>query len=247
MRTTSVVVTLGIWMLIIAHGSPIAAQKNARPSDLPVRTSLLDSDANGVPYTLQSDGGGTYVNGAGGVVSVLMANVFNNLYNGDWQLDTSAAATRRVAITLASANAIAAGKPGYTVAPTPPFWGTAFEPARIIDKCTEYNKSVLAMTTGATITCPVLIRWNYGASASYRLDLGAPIEAPESTPAQISCVSADARGCADWYIDPIPTVNADGTVSAGTAIARLVTVAKNGAVANHGDFYMTFHIHVTRP
>jgi hypothetical protein len=240
------VAAAAIAAVTLGRGTSIAAGKPAKPADIPVRSTFFDTDAGGGAYTLQSDGGGTYVDGVAGVTSVLMANVYNNLYDGDWQMDASASATRRVAITLSPSNAVQAGTPGYTVPPDPPFWGVGFEAARVFDGCTKYNKSVLAMQPGGAITCELLVRWNDG-SSSYRLDMGTPLEAPESTPARISCNAADAKGCSDWYIDPIPVVNADGTTSAGSAIARLVSIAKGGAVTNLGDFYMTFHFHVTRP
>ncbi|PYX85686.1 MAG: hypothetical protein DMG68_17495, partial [Acidobacteria bacterium] len=54
--------------------------------------------------------------------------------------------------------------------------------------------------------------------------------------------------CNDWFVDPIPVVNADGTTSPGQAIGRLVSFpVHNGAETNDGDFYMTFHVHITRP
>jgi hypothetical protein len=241
------VMVVGIGTMVLGHGTPVAAQK-VKVSDIPVHSYFLDQDAGFIPYTLQSDGLGAYVNGVGSVVSVLMANVYNNLYNGDWQMDASSSTTRKVGVTLSTSNAVPAGSPGYTVAPNPPFWGMGFEPARLIDKCTQYNKSVLTMQAGSTITCPIFVRWDYGQNSSYRLDMGgAPIEAPESTAAQISCNSADAVGCRDWYIDPIPVVNPDGTVSAGKAIARLVSLTRSGNATNLGDFYMTFHFHITRP
>jgi hypothetical protein len=71
--------------------------------------------------------------------------------------------------------------------------------------------------------------------------------APESTQVQIQCNGLGANGyCNDWFIDPIPIVNPDGTVSPGQAIGRLVTPGRNTEI-NEGGFYMTFHVHITRP
>jgi len=224
----------------LAQGTATATA-GRKPADIPVRTYASDTVGNAAFYTIQSDALGAYVNGNDGVVSVLMANVYNNLYNGDWELDASASNVRRLAITLGPENAAGITEAGYTVPPKPPFWGTSLVGARVIDKCTEFGSSLLTMVPGASITCPVLVRWG-----SYRLDMGAPIEAPESTPGRITCNRADTVGCTDWFIDPVPAVAADGVTTPG-AIARLVSIAKNGAVTNLGDFYMTFHFHVTRP
>jgi hypothetical protein len=225
---------------VLATALPSAGPRRA---DLPVKTILSDADAAGTPFTLQSDSAGPYLNGVDSVISVLMANVYNNLYNGDWEMDASASALRRVEIALTPANAAAVGSPGYTVSPKPPFWGIGIEAARIIDKCTEFGKSVLTLRPGQTISCPLLVRWD--SRSTYRLDMGAPVEAPESTPAQITCNVADESGCRDWFLDPLPSTAADGTPIPG-AIARLVSVANNGSTTNLGDFYMTFHFHVTR-
>jgi hypothetical protein len=62
---------------------------------------------------------------------------------------------------------------------------------------------------------------------------------------QIQCNSLGSNGyCNDWFVNPIPVVNADGTISPGRAIGRLATIARTDI--NDGDFYMTFHVHFTR-
>jgi hypothetical protein len=63
---------------------------------------------------------------------------------------------------------------------------------------------------------------------------------------QITCNSVDSAGCRDWYVDPIPVVNADASVSPGATIARLVYADARGTT-NLGDFYMRYHLHLTRP
>ena len=59
---------------------------------------------------------------------------------------------------------------------------------------------------------------------------------PETTDAQVRCNTADAGGCNDWAIDP---------VDLGQAVGRLTL--RGDATTNYGDFYMRFHIPVTRP
>jgi hypothetical protein len=64
----------------------------------------------------------------------------------------------------------------------------------------------------------------------------------ETTDALVTCNTADSGGCNDWYIDPIVP---------GQAVGRLVGdwagKGKGTGLPNGGDFYMKFHIHVTRP
>jgi hypothetical protein len=66
---------------------------------------------------------------------------------------------------------------------------------------------------------------------------------------QVACNAANSGGCSDWFLDPIPVVNADGSTSPGQARARLdlVDTHGNNNFTNEGDFYVTFHFHVTRP
>ena len=72
---------------------------------------------------------------------------------------------------------------------------------------------------------------------------------PETQDVQVSCNSTDSAGCNDWFIDPVPVVNADGSTSPGKARARLNLVDTHGSnnFTNEGDFYVTFHFHVSRP
>jgi len=46
--------------------------------------------------------------------------------------------------------------------------------------------------------------------------------------------------------NPVPVMNADGSTSPGQTIGRLVTPSHNSEI-NKGDFYMKFHVQVTRP
>lgn len=243
-RTMAANVTILIAAAALARPMSAAGAKPAKPADIPVHSYLLDADAAGTAYTLQSDSRGAYVNGADGVVSILMANVYNSLYNGDWEMIGSA--VRTVAVTLGPDNAIPAGSPGYTVPPDPPFWGTGLVAAKVMLQCTETNQSMRTMTAGSIIFCPLGVRWDVTRTTFYRLNMSGLSGSPESAPAQITCSHAGTAGCDDWYVDPIPTVNPDGSVSPGSAVARLVYGDTKGQT-NLGDFYMRYHFHITQP
>ncbi|MDP9268493.1 MAG: hypothetical protein M3P27_09255 [Acidobacteriota bacterium] len=216
-------------------------------SDVPVTTYLADYDAGNAPYYLQSDGGGAYNNGVAGSVSILVANGYNGIVWGDWRLDLLSSTSRTVAITFASSNAVQPGDPGYQAPAAPPYWGTQFLAARMEDKCTQDNHNMLTMRVGDSFHCSMVIRLpNDSSGGHYGLNMW-PSVAAESSQVQVSCNSADSGGCKDWFIDPIPVVNADGTTSPGRARARLGYLSRTGKSTNSGDFYLTFHIHVTRP
>jgi hypothetical protein len=233
--------------LVAAFGFP-----KQTASDVPVTTSLADFDATSTPHYVQSDGQGADQNGVNNVMSILVANGYNHIVDADWRLDLSGLALRKVGVTFDTANAVHRGDPGYTAPANPPHWGTGFEAVRMENKCSLENHDMLAMKDGDSFTCFTSIRFTPATSISfYRLDMGslAPFPAPEAQKAQVHCNSANSGGWNDWFIDPIPLVNADGRTSPGQTRARLGSVNTRGTTSytTEGDSYLTFHIHLTRP
>jgi hypothetical protein len=56
-------------------------------SDIPVITYLADVDGTNTAYYVQSDLSGAYTNGVNSVTSILVANGYNQIVDGDWRLD----------------------------------------------------------------------------------------------------------------------------------------------------------------
>jgi hypothetical protein len=218
-------------------------------SDIPVTSNLTDYDAYNVDYYVQSDALGAYSNGAGGATSILEANGYNGITWGDWRLDLSSSTTRTVRVTFAEANAVQPGDPGYTAPANPPYWGTHFETVLMENKCSLDHHDMLTMKAGDKFTCDLSIRFPPAThSTFYRLEMDPTLlNEPETQQAQVSCNAANSGGCSDWFIDPIPVVNPDGSTSPGKTRARLDLVDSKGSLTNEGDFYLTFHFHVTRP
>ena len=225
-------------------------------SDIPVTSYLADFDASNTPYYVQSDALGAYRNGVNNATSILVANGYNHIVDGDWRLDllfSSNPLVRTVGITFAQANAVEPGDPGYTAPANPPYWGTHFEAVRMENKCSMDNHDMLTMKPGDKFTCIMSIRFPPNADSTfYRLEMAATwtfLNEPETQNVQISCNSADSGGCNDWFIDPVPVVNPDGSTSPGHTRARLdlVNTRGTGTLTNEGDFYLTFHFHATRP
>jgi hypothetical protein len=216
-------------------------------SDIPVTTTLADLDATSTPYDVQSDGRGAYPNGVNSVASILVGNGYNQIVDGDWRLDMSSSVVRTMGITFDPAAAVQPGQPGYTAPANPPYWGTEYQAARMENKCTQDNHDMLTMKPGDSFQCATFIRLPGPSTGFYRLYMGNTYYS-ETNDVQVSCNSADSGGCNDWFIDPIPVVNPDGTTSPGKARARLNLVSTHGtgSITDEGDFYLTFHIHVTR-
>jgi hypothetical protein len=232
------------------------------PSNVPVTAYLSDTDASGAAYYIQSDGQtgpvngviGEYDNGYQNVTSYLNANTYNSLPPGDWTLDLLSSSLRTMRLTLSSLNEIQPGQPGYTVPPNPPFLGTDSLVSRFAEYCTAIGLDMGTMNAvNQTIQCPAIFRFNWNSSLYYRVYMTgswSTFYAPETAYVQIQCNALGTNGyCNDWYIDPIPISNGDGTFSPGQAIGRLVAITTKGTgtYTNEGDFYMTFHVHVTRP
>jgi len=228
---------------------PMAFSKPA--SDLPVTSNLADYDANSVAYYVQSDALGTYHNGVNSATSILVANGYNGITWGDWRLDLSSSTVRTIRVTFAQANAVQPGDPGYTAPANPPYWGTQFEAVRMENKCTLDHHDMLTMKAGDKFTCDLSIRFPQSTNSTfYRLEMDPTLlNEPETQQVQASCNAANSGGCSDWFLDPIPVVNPDGTTSPGLTRARLdlVNTHGSGSTTNEGDFYLTFNLHVTRP
>ena len=203
---------------------------------IPVTTAISDVDANGLPSTIASDGLGPYGHGINGVTWGLTSNGYNGIAFGDWQFGVYDSPSRVVNESLLFEDAVQPGDPHYTAPANPPFgFGTQASKAHIEVKCTLVNRSMLTMTAGQTFTCPLPNRFNVNGQ-DYALSPAQSFNNfPEVTDVQVRCNTANAGGCNDWFIDPI---------GLGQAVGRLVPT---GTTINDGDFYMRFHIHITRP
>ena len=243
----------------------MAAQQEAKASKsggggntsvVSVTSTISDNNPSGAAYYVQSDGLGPYDNDQAGVQSILQATA-----DYDWELSTynssfSGSSGRNAWITLGPANQESASASLPSIWSS---WGTHLEPVRFIDKCSYIHVDMLTITPGSPQACPIQIRFGPDITSGrtttyYRLDM-APnlckscIAEPETQDAQISCNAQDASGnCNDWSIDSIPQTSQSGGLPTNQVIARLNLVNGGGAlVANDGDFYLTFHIHVTNP
>src|SRR5579859_6625774 len=134
---------LALLLILIASTVTWAAKG---PGPISVTSYISETDANGAPLSIQSDGllgpvnhtVGEYDNGQQGISSVLEAGAVVNLPPGDWQLDTQNSTTRKLRFMLGS-NAVPFGQPGYTVTPTPPFFGLQTLPGKLETKCIDPN------------------------------------------------------------------------------------------------------------
>jgi hypothetical protein len=235
---------ISILLLTLISNFAIAAGKPPKAVDIPVTQEIFDADGNSVPYYIQSDGLGVYthtlVTSKGkttGTNSILMSNVCGGLTNGDRLLETTTDAVRKVKVTLDQTNAIQPGDPNYLVPAQ--FFGTITSTVRFMNKCTcGAGQNMYTMPANTQIYCPMHVRMN---APNYRLDMGAAGET-ETEFVKIFCLAADSSGCKEWTIDPID--NPGDTTNPGKTRGRLVDLNTN---QNLGNYYVTFHLHITRP
>jgi len=238
-------------MLALGGLTTAFAAKPGACTDTPVTTMISDVDPVGKPYTVSSDHRGPYFNGVDYVMSTLVCGGYNGIQHGDWQFNKQVSVkqgrgtvllnARDVGFSLNLEDAVQPGDPHYAAPANPPFWGTQIIYGYSEVKCTAIYKSMLTMTANTAMTCPGIFSFYTASDDHYYLlpaySLGS---LPETTDVQITCNSADSGGCKDWFIEPIGSLQAVGRLSPASS-------DHSASSTNDGDFYMRFHIQVTRP
>jgi hypothetical protein len=213
------------------------------PPNISITAYFSDYDTQNLPSDTASDGHGAYRDSVEGVSSYLAPNGYNGLQYGDWKFSTDNSPTRGVTHSLDQDDAVQPGDLHYTAPANPPFWGAQILPSSNQLTCTLVNRTLLTMTAGSSFSCPLLTDFTAPSGVAYGLQT-APSQNgfAETTDVQVTCNTANAGGCNDWYIDPI---------APGPAVGRLVhreSTSKTKSVQiDDGDFYLRFHIHLTRP
>ncbi len=229
--------------LIVIQPRDGAGASNKPPQNLPVTAEIFDLDMNNLSTTIGSDGLGLpYQDGVNGVSSYLQTNVCNGLTWGDWVFDTRNSPSRSVSETFFAADEIQPGDPHYQAPASPPYLGSELQKALLHVRCTcTVGLSMYTMASGTHIVCPLNNNWWDSSGNEWSLDPGKYW--PETTNVQITCngVSTTDGNCNDWTIDPDPLEGVE-------AVGRLSkTPPHNKPPIDDGDFYMRFHIHITRP
>ncbi|MEP7346214.1 MAG: hypothetical protein ABI877_13150, partial [Gemmatimonadaceae bacterium] len=170
-------------------------------NDPPVTTLVSDSDPSIAAFLqIRSDALGAYLN------SNTLTSVIQNI--GAWVLDSRSTrnSTRRFYLDF-SQPVLGSGPNGGSPIAVP----SALYKVRAISKCNIYGSSMWTLAPGATMLCPLHIAFDYGSNA-YAVQMnpnpaGDPEGAPETQPANITCVSptSGAGPCTQWLIAPSGT------------------------------------------
>src|SRR4029450_13943588 len=174
----------------------LATAFGAKPTPctaMPGTTTITDVDRAGSAFTIASDGLGSYLNGVDYVGSILTCNGYNGIKNGDWQFNKPVSNkrgqrlnARNLGVSLNVSDAIQPGDPHYTAPANPPFWGTEIRYAYSEVKCTLLNQSMLTMTAGTAMTCPMIFSFFTSSEGQYGLNPGNSFNTfPETTDVQV--------------------------------------------------------------
>jgi hypothetical protein len=233
------VAALALALIVIQPRDGLGAPPKP-PQNLPVTAEIFDIDLNNLSTTIGSDGFGAYTDGVNSVSSYLQTNVCGGLTWGDWVFDTRNSAARSVSETYLATDEVQPGDLHYQAPAMPPYLGSRLQKAFLHLRCTcTVGQSIYTMAGGTHIVCPLNNNWWDSSGNEWSLNPG---YAPETTDVQVTCNGVGTDGfCNDWTIDPDPLEGAE-------AVGRLgKTPPHNKPTINEGDFYMRFHIHITRP
>ena len=137
-------------LLLILLAATTFAKGPQHLSNLPITATFASTNSSGVVTDIQSDGGGSYLDGIGGVTSFLTTNGYNGIVWGDWQFDTLSSTTRLVSLSFVNPIPVANGG---TVVPNPPFAVKTVH-AHIEDKCTQISNDMITMSAEPNLPVP---------------------------------------------------------------------------------------------
>jgi hypothetical protein len=237
---------LALAVLVLQAGQG-AAEPPRHLDNISVTTYFSDTDSGGSPSCIRSDGLGAYHDGVDGVMSILTSNGYGGIAWGDWQFQTFSS-DRNVGHSFDMANAVLPGDSHYTAPATPPYLDVQYLPSRVQVKCTLIGNDMLTMDAGSSFSCPLHNNLTWTDGVVYSFDpANSWTHYAETTDVLVTCNTADPDGCNDWFIDPIPTTPPELPGAVGRLTKPWTGKGKQQPDVNLGDFYMKFHIHITRP
>lgn len=240
--------TVGLAAILLACSVvPPGAKGSGKPSNpcpgVNATTIIADSDINGNPFQLQSDGLGAYVTYNNSKTDQLTSVIQGG--SCDWLLSATSGASRTVAFTFDATNQ-ASGPPA-----PPPFTGTQKVSPYIISKChlnTANNGITYGTMTfaGQTLQCGISAAFSYGGS-DYAVKME-PDNFPGTYWAQVTCTGvtpASPAQCNAWTVTPQPglvTNPSTGQVSSIGELVRITTSKGQTVYTSLGLYYVAFYI-----
>lgn len=228
----NIVKALGIataLLIIVASGSSVQAQKKT-PKFTNVTSTIAITDANNVLYSIQGDGQGVYVNGAGSVTSQIQPI-------GDWELDMFSSTTRKAFITL--------DNPISYDPVTQPRPSNGLYATRFLTQCSNYGTGLPAMLPGNTYKCGLIVGFNTGSERYTMRFYTKNLPAVGSEDATVTCTAADAAGkCNAWRIQ---SLGADNSSMLKARLFKVVESKRGLSYIDYGLYALSFDASLTNP
>lgn len=211
------------------------------PAPIPVTTLISDTVPFGGPtLQLQSDQGGTYVNNALDVTSVITTAPGLTHRAGDFVMETGTGkkAPRRLFISFADP---VAGSPAN-------HFPAGLYAGFLKANCDLQGVDLRTLKSGAVVSCPLAIGFTGPDGQAYALHMNPGpttdndiVQFPETNFATITCTGSSNGTCTTFTIDPSGVNN-----GAPANVARLVLGQGNVPTSTIGDYYLSFEITVMR-
>lgn len=208
------------------------------PSSPPVTSTIANEDVGIAPaLQIRSDGLGAYTN----------TNTLSDL-GVDWVIDAlnPQDATRQLYLDF-SQPIPGTGPGGSDPVGLPSPQPSVLVAFRMISRCSQNGQSFLDVAPGATVYCPLHVRFYY-AGGDYAVEMSPlPGYAPGTDFASVTCVNPTSGSgpCTAWRITP------SGTWSGGyrnnAELIRYAKVKGKTEKVDEGHFYMSFRIDITSP
>lgn len=228
----------------------------AKPSTpVPVTTMVEDLALSVAPsLQLQSDQGGTYVNGASSVTSIITTAPGDTHAAGDFFMATGMPRKnpRRLYLNFSQPTPTTGNLTG---GPANFFPAGLFSDGMLKANCDLAGVNLLtlpATTNGAptAVTCPLAIGFSANGSL-YSVHMNPGITPsgnvlfPETDYVKLTCMAGGAGVCTEFRLDPNSTYTINGsTVSAN--VARLCAGQDTVPTTCFGDYYFSFEVLVMR-
>ncbi len=237
-RSYSLILALTLVAGLVLSSAALAGKSTTTP----VTSTVLDLDANFMPYSIHSDSiaSGIYKNGVDSVISQLQSSQ-------EWELSALSSPARTMYVNFKSPV-----DPNNMNAPLTEGWVMG----RFVTKCyLRWNTTngpgypAVGNMTGldSTRACPMVFRFDLN-GVTYRVEMNS-VQYAGTDEALITCtgVVSGTSNCNQWRIEPNGSDPVTGQKRNLVRLIKLATVKGKTTDQILGDYYMTFNVGISNP
>ena len=235
-KCRSIRLVLGFTVVTVLGAALPAAAKQTPPScSSNVSTIIAGADSNNVPFQLQSDGKGAYVNFTNSKTDYGTDEIVSGSCNYELSLQNSQSRT----LTLTFEPSTGAPFAGPLEVSTPHIYSyCSNNPA---NNGLDYGNMTF---TGQTMQCQFLIGFQYnGTQYSVRMN---PNLYSGTDWVNVQCTGASGGVCNMWSVTPIPGSLPDPSTGQPSAIGGLFKMKNGNIESSLGLYYFDFALTITK-